>query len=114
MEMAEEPVRRQTDTSNAEARGAIQATLAQFSAWRSDLARYAVQVERRLTEAERAAMLARCDEIERQLLEARTDLLIGLADAPQKVAGHSRVGDVEKALDGVAANVAQLRQRLQG
>lgn len=114
MQLSEQPVRRQTDTSNAQARHAIGSTLAQFGAWRSDLARYAAKVERRLSSAERSAILARCDEIDGQLREARTDLIIGLAEAPKKVAGHSRVGDVEKALDGVEMTVAQIRGRLLG
>ena len=68
--------------------------------------------ERRFNEAERKAMLERCAAIEGELLMARTDLIEGLADAPQKVAGHSRVVDVERALDNIETAVEALRKRL--
>lgn len=112
MELTTEPRQRQMDHSNVDARKAIAETLARFGAWRVDLSRFAGKVERRFSDAERAAMLARCATIEGELLMARTDLLLGLADAPQKVVGHSRVVDVERALDNVAAAVGELRAKL--
>jgi hypothetical protein len=57
-------------------------------------------------------MLGRCDAIEAELLSVRTTLLLDLADAPQKIAGHGRVVDVEKALDGVEAQTGELRRLL--
>ena len=68
--------------------------------------------ERRFTEADRKAMLERCAAIEGELMMVRTDLIVGLADAPQKVAGNSRVVDVERALDNIEAAVEALRQKL--
>ena len=104
---------RVTDTSTAEARQLLAGALAQFGDWRSDLARFSARAGRGLTPADRAAMLERCDAIEAELREVRTSLIVDLADAPPKVAGHSRVVDVEKALDGVEAQAAALRRRLQ-
>jgi hypothetical protein len=104
--------RRVVDTSNGEARRAVQATLAQFNAWRLDLARFAALAERRSDETGRAKMLQRCGEIERELLEARTELIIGLANSPRKVSGNSRVVDVERALDNVEAGLTRLRSQL--
>lgn len=104
--------RRAIDTSNGEARRAVQTTLSQFNAWRLDLARFAVLSQRRSDEPTRTRMLERCGEIERELLEARTELIIGLADAPRKVAGNSRVVDVERALDNVETALATLREQL--
>jgi hypothetical protein len=111
-EVLDEPRRRQTDTSNAEARSAIRQTVAQFAEWRGDLARFMAKVERRYSDAERSDMLARCAAIEAELLEARTSLILGLADAPARVAGHSRVADVERAMDGVEAAISELRRKL--
>lgn len=104
--------RRAMDTSNGDARRAIAETLAQFGAWRVDLATYAALAERRFSAADREKMLARCAAIEAELLAARTELIVGLAEAPQKVAGHSRVADVEKALDNIEQGVTALRAKL--
>jgi hypothetical protein len=112
MRLDAEPRRRVMDHSNADARRAIADTLERFGSWRLDLARFQGMAERRFTDAERRAMLERCTDIEDELTAARTDLLEGLADAPQNVAGHSRVVDVERALDNIADAVAALRRRL--
>lgn len=112
MSLDEQPRRRTMDTSNGDARRAVAATQAMFAAWRMDLAKFQGLVERRFTQPQRAAMLARCAEIEDELRAARTELIAGLMDAPQKVAGHSRVVDVERALDNIAAGVDELRRRL--
>lgn len=110
----EQPRRRVVDTSNREARRAIQGTLAQFEGWRLDLARFSAQAERPLSEPARKSMLERCAGIENELLDARTDLIISLAHTPRKVAGHSRVVDVERALDSIEMDIAKLRGRLLG
>lgn len=104
--------RRKVDTSNADARRAIAETLARFPAWRDDLARFAVVVERRFTQAERETMLARCTDIATQVQNARVALLETLIEAPQLVASHSRVSDVEKALDGVETTLSSIRRKL--
>jgi hypothetical protein len=57
-------------------------------------------------------MLDQCALIRGQLTEARTELILRLADAPQRVSGHSRVVDVERALDGVDAMLDDLDARL--
>ena len=101
-----------TDTSTAEARRVLSGALGQFGGWRSDLASFAIRARRPLSDTERAEMLARCDAIAAELLEVRTALILDLAEAPAKVAGHSRVVDVEKALDGVEAQATELRRRL--
>jgi hypothetical protein len=112
MSLDEAPRRRVVDNSNGQARQAIAATLEQFAAWRRDLAHFDAQVDRHFSAADRERMLARCAQIEGELLAARTDLLAGLMDAPQKVTAHSRVVDVERALDDVERAVRALRGRL--
>ena len=102
------------DTSNKDARLAVVDLLERFSTWREDLARYAAQVKRDGTRAEIETILQRCDDIERDLMDARTELLNRLADAPQRVAGNSRVVDLERALDNTEASVNALRQQLMG
>lgn len=106
------PRRRSVDNSNAEARRAIAETLAKFADWRDDLARFAVVIERRYSSAERETMLARCQTISTHVQHSRVSLLEALLDAPQRVSGHSRVADVEKALDGVDAHISAIRRKL--
>lgn len=103
---------RRMDTTSRDARRAVATTLARFNNWRTDLATFDARIERRLTDAERARILVRCSAIDEEVLQARTDLIFGLSDAPQRVAGHSRVVDAEKALDSVQASIEQIRQRL--
>lgn len=104
--------RRQTDTSNAEARRAIAESWSQFSPWRSDLAHFNARAERGASERDRAEMLARCAMIETEVLATRTDLIVNLAGSPPRVAGHSRVVDVEKALDNIEQSLRELRRKL--
>ena len=104
--------RRRADQSNVRARAAVAATLERFDDWRRHLAIFEVSAERRSSPDERAAMLAHCARIERELASARTDLLLSLADAPRPVAGHSRVVDVEKALDSIELALARVRRKL--
>ena len=103
---------RRMDTTGREARLAGAPPLGRFNTWRTGLATFAARIERRLTATERAAILARCSVIDEEVLQARTDLIFGLADAPKRVAGHSRVVDAEKALDSVHASIEQIKQRL--
>lgn len=113
MQLEQQPHKRRVmDTSNGEARRAVAETVTRFAEWRADLARFAVTVDRRFTAIERRDMLARCEVIEAELLAARTALIVGLADAPRKVAGHSRVVDVERALDNIEMGVKTLRGKL--
>jgi hypothetical protein len=50
---------------------------------------------------DRLRILASCHEHRQEVGLARTDLILGLANAPQSIAGHSRMVDVERALDCV-------------
>jgi hypothetical protein len=100
------------ENPNIIVREAIEPTLTQFNAWRSDLASFAVRAERHFGDRDRQTMLERCAAIEEELLAARTDLIIELAEAPRAVAGHSRVADVEKALDGIERTLREIEQRL--
>lgn len=102
----------QTTNPNHVVRDALEPTLTQFSAWRSDLASLAVRAERGAGDRDRRAMLARCAAIEDELRAARTDLIIELAEAPRAIAGHSRVADVEKALDNIEAALRDIERRL--
>jgi hypothetical protein len=112
LENLAQPRRRQSDQSGMLARQAIGHTLDQFSHWRSELASFAARVERRFNGTERETMLQRCASIEAEVLEARTDLLLELAEAPQNVRGHSRVTDVERALDGIETTLRDIQRKL--
>ena len=113
MELQSEPRKRRVmDTSNAQARQALADVLTRFADWRDDLARIQARMERRYSAADRADMLARCAAIEDGLMAARTELLLTLADAPQRVAGNSRVVDVERALDNIETVVKAVRRKL--
>jgi hypothetical protein len=104
--------RRVTDTSTIEARHAVEGTMDRFAEWRGALAKIGAQAQRRPSSAERAAMIDRCAEIEAELRAARTDLIANLIETPRQVRGHSRVVDVEKALDGIEVELRQLGQKL--
>ena len=100
------------ENPNIVVREAIEPTLTHFNAWRSDLASFAVRAERHYGDRDRQKMLERCAAIEEELRAARTDLIIELAEAPRAVAGHSRVADVEKALDNIEQTLRDLEDRL--
>ncbi len=97
---------------NAVVRDALEPTLSQFNGWRSDLASFAVRAERHAGDRDRHAMLERLAAIEHELRAARTDIIIELAEAPPPIAGHSRVADVERALDNIEASLRDVRGRL--
>jgi hypothetical protein len=104
--------RRVVDTSNGDARRAIQATLDLFPGWRADLAAFDARVERNYTAADRELMLQRCRAIGDGVQAARVSLIESLMDAPPRVVGNSRIADVERALDDIEAAVRRLRKRL--
>ena len=60
-----------------------------------------------------AKLFAECDEIEKAIGDARTQLIVNLMDAPPKVAGHSRVIDVEKSIDSLERALSEARRALQ-
>lgn len=103
---------RQRDTTNAEARLAVQGAVAQVGQWRNDLARFSARTARPCTPDDRRTILKRCARIEAELADVRAALLRDLEAAPQRVAGHSRVVDIERALDGIAGQTRALRQQL--
>jgi hypothetical protein len=102
----------QTTNPNLVVREALEPTLAQFNGWRSDLASFAVRAQRHAGDRDRQKMLERCAAIEDELRTARTDILLELAEAPRTIAGHSRVADVEKALDSIETALRDVRRRL--
>lgn len=110
--MEQEKKRRIVDTSNRDARLAVSTTIARCGPWQLELAKFAAWAARRPSMRERQEMLDRCDEIAAGVHEARTALIEGLMDAPRRVLGHSRVADVEKALDGIEARIRNLREQL--
>jgi len=104
--------RRQVDTTNKDARIAVRAVVRALEPLRSRTALIAASALHGVTESERQSLLAECGEIAAGCREARQSLIIGLMDAPRKVAGHSRVLDVEKAIDSLEAAVEQARSSL--
>ena len=101
------------DRSDQIARTALADALTYFPKWRDDVARFRLTTERDRGRLDRDQILARCDEIAREISEVRGDLILDLADAPQPVAGHSRVVDVEKALDNIETSLRDVRKRLE-
>lgn len=93
-------------------RAALAEALTHFPAWHDDLARLEVRTRRGVPGRERAAMADRCGEIAREIAEVRTDIIFVLADTPQTIAGHSRVVDIEKALDNIEIKLAGVQQQL--
>lgn len=104
-----EIARRTIDRSDQIARAALADALTHFPKWRDDVARFAISAERT---RDPTLMLARCDEIAREIAAVRSDLILDLAEAPQRVSGHSRVVDIEKALDNIEAALNDVRARL--
>jgi hypothetical protein len=100
------------DRSDQIARTALAEALTYFPKWRDDVARFKLTAERNRGRLDRDQILARCDEIAREISDVRGDLILDLADAPRPVAGHSRVVDVEKALDNIETSLRDVRARL--
>jgi hypothetical protein len=113
MELNEMPRKRRVmDKSNRDARQAIADIVAKFGNWRQDLATLAARVERQHIEDERSEILTRCSAIEQDVQGARMDIIVSLADAPRRVAGHGRVVDVERALDNIERALSAIRSQL--
>ena len=66
---------------------------------RTKVAIVSARTSRTHSSAERTELLAECDEVARACQDSRIELLDRLIDAPFKVVSHSRVADVEKAID---------------
>lgn len=108
----EEVARRKIDRSDQVARATLAEALACFPKWREDVARFAMRAQTMRRPQEREAMLMRCDEIAEEIAAVRADLILDLSEAPQKVSGHSRVIDIERALDNVEASLRDVQARL--
>jgi hypothetical protein len=85
-------------------------TVARFPAWRQRSAFMAAAAARPTGDTTR--LTRDCAEIHAEVLAARTHILAELADTPPELAGHSRVVDVERALDSVDAAVTEVERRL--
>ena len=93
--------KRAVDTSNKDARLAVADVATRLEPLRHQVALITAKAQRPLTPAARDAMMRECTAIRRATELARVDLLERLLEAPRKVAGHSRVTDIEKALDNL-------------
>jgi hypothetical protein len=115
MDPQDHPRPRAVDHSNQYARKAVSDIVDRFTPWRLAIAQMKGRAQHRrvLSREERQDMLDQCDGIANGLLQARTDLLIDLAEAPIKVTAHSRVVDVERALDNLEASLLDLRHILE-
>jgi hypothetical protein len=111
-ELERQPKRRVVQHDSRDARVAVADVVSRFEPWRHGLALMSAKAGRTHEEDERRTMREQCHDIRRQLSEARTELILRLADAPRRVSGHSRVVDVERALDSIDALVDELETRL--
>lgn len=93
--------KRKVDTSGREARQAVAQIAARLQPLRDRIALIAAMAPRPLSNSERAGLAAECDAISAAATAARTELISNLMEAPRKVAGHSRVVDIEKAIDSL-------------
>jgi len=99
------PTARKVDTSAREARLAVSEIAARLEPLRARIALINAKAERHFSTTERADLIAECDAIRAASAAARTDLISNLMEAPRKVAGHSRVVDIEKAIDSLEAAI---------
>jgi hypothetical protein len=84
-----------------EASAAISDIVEQLEPMRTRLALIGAKARHVTTRSERAALQQGCLKIQSSISEARTLLLLRLMDAPAVVSGHSRVLDVERAIDSL-------------
>lgn len=104
---------RVVDRSDQIARTALADALTYFPKWRDDVARFSMTADRARSRFDPEPMLARCEEIEREIADVRGDLILDLAEAPQPVSGHSRVVDIERALDNIELALRDVKARLE-
>ena len=98
---------RRSDTSGREARLAVADIALRLEPLRSKIALIRERARRPMPEEDRRQLIEACTAISGTVLAARSELVAKLMDAPQKVAGHSRVVDVEKALDSLEGAVRE-------
>lgn len=103
---------RVVDQTNKLARISVADVIGKMTPWRRQLAQMHAAAARPMSKSDCERYLKTHSEIVAGVAEARTVLIASLMDAPPKIAGHSRVADVEKALDGVEAQLAQLQAQL--
>lgn len=104
--------RRKIDKSNQLVRRALADSIEQIGRWRMDAALMQARAGRRLNDADRMALRRQCTNIEAGIMEIRTGLIVDLAEAPSRIKAHSRVVDVEKALDNLEATLGDLQRHL--
>jgi hypothetical protein len=102
------PRRRVVDTSNRDVRRALAASIEQIGQWRSEVALLKARAAH-FNGAGTDHLFRRIGEVEAGIMEIRTELLLDFADAPQKIKSHSRVVDVERALDNLEATLRDVR-----
>lgn len=103
--------RRRMDQSNRKVHAALAAVMERFSAWRAEVAMLSARSARG-EPSNTEEMRLRCDAILLAIRQAHEELLLDFAEAPAAISGHSRVADVEKALDQLELELNRLKTRL--
>ena len=80
-----------------DAQAALASTISKMETWQTRTK--VLQALAIRAASDRSSILAEAKTLRGQIVEARTEIILILADAAAGVAGHSRVVDVEKALD---------------
>jgi hypothetical protein len=93
-------------------RRAVADLMAKLDPLQARLAFIAAKASRVRRDLDRQTLQAECREIEETVSEVRTELILRLMDAPPQIAGHSRILDIEKALDSIARSLKQTRRVL--
>jgi hypothetical protein len=96
----------------AHVREALARVVEQMAEWNETLALLAVKAARQPSAEDRKAMRRECERLNLALSEARMQLLTGLECEPQAISGHSRVVDVERALDGLSERLTDVSSQL--
>jgi hypothetical protein len=93
--------RRVVSHVNRDAATAIADIVSRFAGWRYALTMMTAKTARPCSDDDWHTMRHQCHDLRHQLAEAHTDLIASLAEAPANIRGHSRVVDIERALDGI-------------
>ncbi len=111
----EAPLRRSPSAESVTRRHAVRSVASvvkRIGPWRQTLLIVAARVTRKTTPEERQQLLAICEDVTAEIASARVDLIHQLMDVPDGVAGHSRVADVENALESLDAAISGIRSAL--
>ncbi len=95
-----------------DAQNALSEVMVRFRRWQDAVAMLSI-LSRQATPDRLDTMRAECADLTAEIQKARTDLLLALPKRPRQSPGHSRVVDVERALDGIENNLAGIRRQLQ-